>query len=76
MLVDDTSADEAAKDVPEVDDASVAGTAEEGFGAVEVGAASVIGWASVVETDKVGSELVGVELAAAVDGEMPARVDE
>jgi hypothetical protein len=46
--VDDTSVDETAEDVLEVvvvgvDDATVAGTVEEGPEAVEVGAASVVG---------------------------------
>lgn len=59
-----------------VDDATVAGTVEEGSEAVEVGAASVVGRASVVDPDEAEAELMGVELGAATDGEMPARVDE
>ena len=85
-MVDDTSVDETVKEVSEVvmvevDDASVAGMAEEGSEAVEVGAASVVGWASVVNTDEAESELVEVEvveveLSAAVDGATLSRVDE
>ena len=63
-------------EVVEVGNGSVSGTAEEGFKAVDVGAASVVDKVSGVDTAKEDSELFGVELAAAMDGEMPARVEE
>jgi hypothetical protein len=64
-------------EVVKIDDESVAGMAEEGSKAVEVGAASVVvDKVSVVDTAKDESESVEEGLAAAIDGEIPATVEE
>lgn len=89
MVVDGTSVDVTAKDVSEVvemgvamgivevDEGSVAGMADEGSKAVEVGAASIVDRASVVVA-ATKDESVSVEegLEAAIEGEIPARVEE
>jgi purine-nucleoside phosphorylase len=62
--------------VVSVGDESVSGTAEEGSKAVDVGAASVVDRASVVDTAKDESVSVEEGLVAATDGEMPATVEE
>jgi hypothetical protein len=88
VVVDVTSVDESANDVSEVvevvdvseavevGDESVSGTAEEGSKAVDVGAACVVDRASVVDTAKDESVSVEEGLVAAIDGEMPATVEE
>lgn len=62
--------------VVEVGDESVAGIADEGSKAVEVGAASIVDKASFVVAAKDKSVSVEDGLAVSIDGEIPARVEE
>lgn len=62
--------------VVEVGDESVAGIADEGSKAVEVGAASIVDKASFVVAAKDKSVSVEDGLAVSIDGEIPASVEE
>lgn len=62
--------------VVEVGEESVAEMTDEGSKAVEVGAASIVDKASDVVASKDWSVSVEEGLAAAIDGEIPARVEE
>lgn len=79
VVVDGASVDVTAKDVSEVVEVgneSVAGMADEGSKAVEVGAASIVDEASAVVASKNESVSVEEGLEAAIEGEIPARVEE
>lgn len=79
VVVDGASVDVTAKDVSEVVEVgneSVAGMADEGSKAVEVGAASIVDEASAVVAAKNESVSVEEGLEAAIEGEIPGRVEE